>query len=625
MGISDRINGWVDDRRTAWGGALGEFILGTIAKGATKTLVDLEPGVIDQVSETVRKVIDNPDIPLETKRMLEKSLEQGDILAVGMGWLLSIIGLIPAMFGLGGPIGNILNHAQELALRSALLDPETAIRIWRRDPEKYAQFLEDLKYGGWTDERIEALKFATLFYPAPADLVRWQAREVFEPAMVEKYGLDDEFGGIDLEPFRKAGMTDEQSLNYWRAHWEHASWNQVVEMLRRGLITEADVWDWFRLVEIPPYWRDKLIGVSWEVPTRVDVRRFWDMRTIDEARLREIYTAQGYHGKDLDDYVLWTKVYTAFPELLARYKNGWITLDDVRRELVSLGMMPERADTMIEEKIKKAAPERTVTEKDITKTDIIKGVKTDVITRVQGVELLQEIGYDRDEAVYILDINIPTDQEDVVVEDRKISKADILKGLKAKVITRDDARTRLMELRYSSSNAELLLKIYDAQVAPPVDVKLKEASKADIVLGVTKGLIDQSEGYAMLLDLDFAPEAASFILFVKTEESPFSPISYNEFKDLTQKYRQAAGMEVTTMPEELKKAAEEVVRLTGEVEALEKSITEEKRGLIEGEVLPEATTRRLKKLQVAKNRAISELERVKSEYNSRLAEWRHGA
>ncbi|MBA7591465.1 hypothetical protein ES708_33623 [subsurface metagenome] len=35
------------------------------------------------------------------------------------------------------------------------------------------------------------------------------------------------------------------------------------------------------------------------------------------------------------------------------------------------------------------------------------------------------------------------------------------------------------------------------------------------------------------------------------------------------------------MPEEIKTAAAEVVRLTGEVEALELSITEEKRGLIE--------------------------------------------
>ena len=78
------------------------------------------------------------------------------------------------------------------------------------------------------------------------------------------------------------------------------------------------------------------------------------------------------------------------------------------------------------------------------------------------------------------------------------------------------------------------------------------------------------------------------------------------------------------MPEELKKAADEVVRITGEVAALEESIKEESRGMIEGQVLPEPATRKLKKLQVTKNRAIAELERVKSEYQRLVAEWKHG-
>ncbi|GAI60581.1 unnamed protein product, partial [marine sediment metagenome] len=58
------------------------------------------------------------------------------------------------------------------------------------------------------------------------------------------------------------------------------------------------------------------------------------MRTIDEARLRDIYQAQGYWGEDLEDYVTWTKVYTDFPDLVARYKNGWISLEDVKAQLI---------------------------------------------------------------------------------------------------------------------------------------------------------------------------------------------------------------------------------------------------------------------------------------------------
>ncbi|GAI76847.1 unnamed protein product, partial [marine sediment metagenome] len=61
----------------------------------------------------------------------------------------------------------------------------------------------------------------------------------------------------------------------------------------------------------------------------------------------------------------------------------------------------------------------------------------------------------------------------------------------------------------------------------------------------------------------------------------------------TQGWRRAAGREVKAMPEELKKAGAEVVRLTKEVETLGRSLAEEAAKLVEEEVLPpEATKKR---------------------------------
>jgi len=289
-------------------------------------------------------------------------------------------------------------------------------------------YLEDMRRLGFTADEARRFRDISLFYPAPTDLVTWQAREVFEPEMVRRYGLDAEYEGIDKEPFFKAGMTEEQIRNYWRAHWEHASWIQVVEMLRRGLLTKeagapeppttAGGWeardaegrealyDWYRLVEIPPFWRDKLTAMSWAVPTRVDVRRWWDMRTIDEERLRSIYHSLGYHGKDLDDYVLWTKVYVAWPDLIARYTKGWISLGEVESELLALGMPPDRVKEMIETKVKKVAEERIAEELKLTKSEIIKGVKKGYLSWEQGLELLMLKGYSEWEAGYVLAINV---------------------------------------------------------------------------------------------------------------------------------------------------------------------------------------------------------------------------
>jgi len=595
-----------------------------VMKGVEATFDFFEPDIRSEIKPSLQRLRDIPGLPEDIKAILDKAMAEPK--AIQFAALLPYLIAVMVGFAMGSmqPAMRMGGYGLDLIMRSARLDPISVITAWRRDKPNYEKYFEDLKSLGWSDDRIEALKFVTLFYPAPADLIRWQAREVFEPEMIARYGLDDEFGAIEKEPFYKAGMTDEQILNYWRAHWEHASWQQVVEMLHRGFLTEAEVSDWFRVVEIPPFWRDKLIGISWNVPTRVDVRRWWDMRTITEERLREVYAHQGYHGKDLDDYVLWTKVYVAYPDLLARWSKGWISIDDVRSELVGLGMPAARVEEMIQTKIKPAESERVSSERALTKTDIYKGVKQGVISRAQGIDLLVDLGFDEDEADYLLAINIPTDETAAVVSERQLSKTDILNGLKTEVISRTEALDKLLGLRYSATDAEFLLKIYDAQVNPPEEAREREASKADIVLGVKKGLITQEEAYGMLLDLGFTAEAAQFILMVKTEESPFSPINFAEFKDLTQKYRIAAGKEVKPMSKELIAAGAEVVKLTSDVKALQKAINAEGKTLIAEEVLPAAATARRDELRVALHRAESALRAARVNYDSLVAEWRHG-
>lgn len=514
MPISDRINNWVDDRRKVWGGALGNFLMDSIARGATKSLEDMEPGAIDGIKGRLLLLRDDPNTPDDVKALIDKTLTPGHLVLVIVGVLFLVLSLTGTLNALFAPLNRVTEYKVDRGIKSFRMDPMAVITAWRRDPEKYEWLFDDLKERGWSDKKIEALKFLTLYYPPPPDLVRWQAREVFEPLMVEKYGLDDEFEAIEKEPFYKAGMTDEQIRNYWRAHWEHASWMQVVEMVRRGQMTEKDVWDWFRLVEIPPFWRQKLINISWEVPTRVDIRRFYDLKTIDEDRLRELYTAHGYHGKDLEDYILWTKIYVELPDLLARWKNGWITLDDVRSRLIADGMVPDAADELIQTKVKSVEPTSTTEGKELTKSEIYKGVKKGVISYDEGIDLLIDLDYTYDQADYLLTTNV----------------------------------------------------------------------------GALAG----------------------------------SPETYMDFKDMTQRYRKAAGGEGEIPTEELKAVAKEVVKLTKDVDTLSEAIKDEEGRLIPEEVLPQEATARLKELQVARNRAQSELSRVKQHYEALLAAYRHG-
>ena len=624
MTVGDRFASWIETMVAGWKDAVRGWLLRAIAEGVTRFAEELEPGAIEASQAALTKLRDNPLTPPEMKEFYDKAMTAGNPISVFAGVLGTLLGALGALAGGSQPLGNLMRYDQDRILRSSRLDPMSVITAWRRDPAKYAAMFEDMEEQGWSESRIEALKVITEFLPSPRDLVEWQAKEVFEPDAIAKYGLGDEFERLDLSLFSKAGVTPEQARNFWVAHWEHASWMQVVEMLRRGQMTEEDVWDWFRLVEIPPFWRQKLINISWAVPTRVDVRRFWDLRTIDEPRLREIYTSLGYHGKDLDDYVLWTKIYVALPELIARFKNGWITLAQVKAKLIELGMQSERAEEMLQEKVQAEGADRLKAEKELTKTEIYKGVKMERISRLQGLELLMDLRYDENEANYLLDINVPSDEMVSAVAQRQLTKADVLTGLKAGIITEQGARAMLLDLRYIAVDVEFILKLYRAVVTPPVEPRLKEASKADILLGVKRGLITPEEGYRMLLDIDFSPQASEFILAVHAEESPLSPATYDEFLDRTQRWRLAAGLEGKPVSEEIKKAGAQLVKLTAERDALARAVKAEQAKLLPEEALPVTATARLTELQTALHRAEAELARVKTNYDALVAEWKHG-
>lgn len=211
---------------------------------------------------------------------------------------------------------------------------------------------------------------------------------------------------------------------------------------------------------------------------------------------------------------------------------------------------------------------------------------------------------------------------DETIKQRELTKTDILKGLKAEILTESQVLEKLREIRYSQLDAELLLAIYKALAKPPTEPRTREASKADIVLAVKKGLITSENGYLMLQDIGFTPEAAQFILSVRAEESPFSPMSYQEFKDTTGKWRKAAYMASETMTEKIRQAAGKVVKFTKDLEILQVTVREEEAKLVKEEVLPAEATARRDELRVALHRAESTLAEAQTNYDALVAEWR---
>jgi len=139
--------------------------------------------------------------------------------------------------------------------------------------------------------------------------------------------------------------------------------------------------------------------------TATDIGHLYDMGIYDVGDVINGYEELGYSPENAVNLTVYLQVAINFPDLKAMYSKGWITADVMFSELVSYGLTDERASELVMTAVKAEQPERLAAEKDLTKSEIVKGVKNMVITAEQAVGLLMDLGYDEDEAWYILLIN----------------------------------------------------------------------------------------------------------------------------------------------------------------------------------------------------------------------------
>jgi len=314
-----------------------------------------------------------------------------------------------------------LNEIRGLFLRGMLGEGDKA----------RAEAIKLINKHGFTDD--EASKLIDLFYfiPSPQDLVSWSAREVYEPEMVKEYGLDDEFEGLDLRDFHKAGVSKEQALNFWRAHWQHPSLNTMTELLHRTSLTEDDMYKWYRVVEFPPKWRNLLTEIAYTPFTRVDIRRMYRLGVLDEFGVFKANAEIGYRP-----YVLEHKHDTheeAFAcEVCKKSSPAGAMLEFIKR------YYPIEDDSDDKEV------------RSLTKTEILRGYREHIIDHEIALTALQAIDYHEDIAHYLIIL------EDVKSDETETKEelAFITDKYKLGLMTDEDLIARLGALDLSGEQLE---------------------------------------------------------------------------------------------------------------------------------------------------------------------------
>ena len=457
----------------------------------------------------------NLPVPDDVSALRDEDGIPGEWGVHGLSWigatLGSPMGLLPFLSIIyGAGLGENQAHDARRVYQPTRIQPDTFNRLRHMgyiNETNKDNWEKDLKDGGWSQERVNALYEASrvllstgeirelylrghfgsgdkakseaiarmmqhgidesdatklfeifFFIPPPQDMINWAAKEVFEPDAIKKYGLDDEFEKLDLSLYAQAGVSPEQARNYWRAHWQHPSLNTIQELLHRTDFTEGDFREWFRLVEIPPYWRDKLIEIAYSPFTRVDIRRMFREGVLTEVEVLKAYHDIGYDDWHAGKLAEWTYKYYApedtgedkevrdltKAEILRGYEDKVIGRESAISSLMSLRYSGNTAEFLVilrDVKIIEAETKEAL-------TYIGNAYKLGILTDAEMIDKLGKLDLRGEQQDYYVEKFKRADIQKVVIP----SKADYKRWLKLKIITEPIFTDYLVKQGYAAEH-----------------------------------------------------------------------------------------------------------------------------------------------------------------------------
>jgi len=293
-----------------------------------------------------------------------------------------------------------------------------------------------LRQLGLRDNDIEHLKKLYWYIPSPSDLVHMAVREAWADETAAMFGYDEEFPEEFAEWAEKQGVSREWAKRYWRAHWEIPSPTMGYEMLHRGIISEKELDTLLKTADYPTFWRKKLMELSYSPYTRVDVRRMYQMGILSKEQVFKAYKDIGY--------------------------------DD------------EHAENLTKFTVAGAS----TSERDLTKSEILKGYRYKLLDASETKDALMKMGYDETEAEYYITL------EDYNLEKEK--KEDLLKRTKTEftkgIIDRNEVHKRLAGANFNSKEIEYYLETWNVSR----ETKPRQPSLTDLKTMFKARVIDET-------------------------------------------------------------------------------------------------------------------------------------
>lgn len=405
-----------------------------------------------------------------------------------------------------------------------MLDVRELVLLHRRDQVKDFDYPRAGKMTGYTPDQIMLIERAMEYYPNAQDFIRFAVRDTFNDDIVQKYGYDEDYPITIDDDVKKAGMSPEWMRHFWRAHWVLPSVQQAYEMLHRGEIDKKTLNELLKISDIPKYWRDKLIKVSYNPFTRVDIRRMYKIgvlnaeqvltsykdigyddekaeilrdftikyaleepKTLAESKIRDSFLSGkidetetksmlsdlGYDAESVDFvYALWIddkyeiELSSEIENIKVSFLYGDITENQLTDSITALGLPSDSIKQIITDIINTKKRMKQLP----TKSDIIRWYNGKIIDEDQFKKLLKQLGYgDMFINNYLLETNKAGAEEF-----RVPTKADYLAFWKGQIIDTQDWVNGMFALGYNDTDITRYAALYNIDLEVLKDVSEEE-------------------------------------------------------------------------------------------------------------------------------------------------------
>lgn len=193
------------------------------------------------------------------------------------------------------------------------------ISLSRRGMLNDATFESLARRAGITSkEDLQLFWEASRWVASPSDAVNWMLKDVEDEQIQGRFRLKEEFERKYTkhvkEVFDANGISERDAEYIWRAHWRNMSPTTLYQMLHRlrsdksgstrigdkdvswkDIATNADdVFEALGQADYPPYWRDRLMAISYSMMTRVDIRRAFETNQLSPDEMVSQLRDRGY-------------------------------------------------------------------------------------------------------------------------------------------------------------------------------------------------------------------------------------------------------------------------------------------------------------------------------------------